>query len=42
MRLLVDLKECRAETVSVGSEQGRRRRAVAYYEDDGFWENEEF
>jgi hypothetical protein len=42
MRLLVKLEECRAETVFAGSEQGRRRRAVVCYEDDGFWANEEF
>jgi hypothetical protein len=41
VRLLIELEEYRAETVSAGSEQGRRRRAVVCYEDDGFWVNEE-
>jgi hypothetical protein len=40
--LLLELEEGRAETVSFGSEQGRRRRVIVCYEDDGFWVNEEF
>ena len=33
--LLVDAEECRTETVSFGPKQGRRRRAIVRYEDDG-------
>lgn len=42
IRLLIELEECRTEAVSSGSKQGRRRRAIVCYEDDGFWVNEEF
>jgi hypothetical protein len=41
VHLLIELKECRTETVSFGSKQGRRLRAVVCYEDEGFWVNEE-
>jgi hypothetical protein len=41
IHLLVELEECRTETVSFGSKQGWRRRAIVCYEGDGFWVNEE-
>jgi hypothetical protein len=40
MRLLIELEKCWTETVSSGSKQGRRRRAIGCYKDDGFWMNE--
>jgi hypothetical protein len=40
--LLTELEECRTETVSFRSKQGRRRRAIVCYENYGFWANEEF
>jgi hypothetical protein len=35
VHLLIDLEECRTETLSFGPKKGWRRRAIVRYEDDG-------
>ena len=42
VHLLVGTEECRTEIFPFGEKQGRRRKAMGCYKDDGFGANKEF